>query len=765
MERPIPGSRLSDLSSPEVVPAAPEVPIARRFADEMLAPARSLPTMKQDPSGASIRFDALAKSAARWEKDLRKAFTGYAARLAASTDPAVREAIRKFDELPRWKRVESILLGGPESLLENLDRQHRVELMAVSGREAKAVWAPGKDGPGRNLKALPLEPAGVSTDLSDGILGRVKEGGEDRTVAVLFSDGQHNEGSSPLAMAQVLGGRKIPLHTIALGGAEHPYDLALLKVAGPETVFFKDRVRGEIILKDDMPAGRPFNLNIEGEGGVLWEKALVTEQVHRRTIPFDFPVQAIAERLSSRQDSDLRVLSLPLRMKVTVTPAEGEKEKQNNEGELLVRAIMHRRRMLILEGRPRWEHRYLRNMFERDEQWEVSSVMADAGAGGGWTRGRAAGQFPPDRESLFAFDLIVLGEVPRQHTRREEQEWIRDFVGKRGGALIAIDGARAHMAGYADTPLGPLLPVDWKADPPGGKPSALRLTESGARAAAFHLASEDGTNRGIWAALPPPHGLVPSRALPGSETLLEAMVGERAFPAVVFRRYQGGRVLYAAFDESWRWRYEAGDRHHVRYWNQVAQWIMEAPFAVRDKFVSLDVGRLNYAVGETAEFRVRLRDAAGKPLERADAEAVLFKDGVKSATVKLTAVEDSGGLFRGKTGELAEGRYEVQVRAPELPEAEMKAKVEFSTRPRERETGELDDPNCDEELLRQMSAQSGGEFFREEEADALASRLEPLSRERVIEADTMLWQSWWWFVPLVGILAAEWVVRKWKGML
>ncbi len=68
------------------------------------------------------------------------------------------------------------------------------------------------------------------------------------------------------------------------------------------------------------------------------------------------------------------------------------------------------------------------------------------------------------------------------------------------------------------------------------------------------------------------------------------------------------------------------------------------------------------------------------------------------------------------------------------------------------------------DLLRQMAASSGGESFGEEEAYALAARLEPLSMEKVVESTTILWQSYWWFLPIIAFLTAEWICRKWMGM-
>jgi hypothetical protein len=40
-----------------------------------------------------------------------------------------------------------------------------------------------------------------------------------------------------------------------------------------------------------------------------------------------------------------------------------------------------------------------------------------------------------------------------------------------------------------------------------------------------------------------------------------------------------------------------------------------------------------------------------------------------------------------------------------------------------------------------------------------------LSTGQVIESDTVLWQSWWWFLPIVLLLTIEWILRKRFGML
>jgi hypothetical protein len=64
-----------------------------------------------------------------------------------------------------------------------------------------------------------------------------------------------------------------------------------------------------------------------------------------------------------------------------------------------------------------------------------------------------------------------------------------------------------------------------------------------------------------------------------------------------------------------------------------------------------------------------------------------------------------------------------------------------------------------------MAAISGGEYLREENINRLADLLAPLSEGRVVESDTVLWQSYWWFLPIIVLLTIEWIVRKRVGML
>lgn len=677
----------------------------------------------------------------------------------------VREtALAKFDALPRWQRLQALLLEGENTkLLAKLGGNFDVRLLEISGAEARALWQPtGQES--TPPTSLPPPDGGI-TNLATALKNAAStDGRTERGAVVLFSDGQHNEGESPAEVAKILGGRGLPIFTIGFGPQARPRDLAVVKIEAPDSVFFEDRIQGQITLKDDLPAGLPFEVQVRDGDKILWQQPLVSDGSNVRRVPFSFPLsETVRERLKNKA-ADTELTAVPLEWQVSVSAVEGDREPGNNAATLRVRALTQKRRILILDGRARWETRYLRNMFERHEQWQVNTVIAGALADEkGFPRGEKDGQFPDAPALLQPYDLIIFGEVPRAVFKDEELRWMHDFVAARGGALVFIDGSRQHLKEYAGTPLAPLFPVEWKT--PGTREPGMKLSlsERAATLAPFALAPERTQNLETWSHLRPPHWIAGVTALPGAEVLVEAALGGKKAPAVVMRPFGAGKVLYQAFDDSWRWRYEVGDRHHVRYWNQLANWLAELPFAVRDKLISLDAGALTYRPGDSAEIRVRLRDGQGRPVTNAAVDAVLSRDGRRVATIRLAPDDNAGGLFRGRTAALEPGSYEVAVESAAIAERDAKARTGFKVEPLE--TGELTQLSLNEELLRQMSAASGGEYLREEHIDRLVELLAPMSQGRVIESDTVLAQSYWWFLPIVLLLTVEWIIRKRAGFL
>jgi len=353
--------------------------------------------------------------------------------------------------------------------------------------------------------------------------------------------------------------------------------------------------------------------------------------------------------------------------------------------------------------------------------------------------------------------------------KTNELGWIADFVGNRAGGLIMMDGARKELRTYTGTAIDPLLPVEW-IDGDAPPVQSFRLTDAGKAFQAFGgieplgWVGEMPAAKKAQPAMPvTPRWTAHVRALPGSEVLATAESGPASTPVLLTRRFGAGRVYYSAFDESWRWRLPEPEKYHERYWRQIALAIMEPPFAVQDSRVSLDTDAMNYRPGQKAGIRVRIRDEKGRPTDSATAYALLARNGQVVASVPLAPDENGGGLYHASTAGLGAGDYEVRVSVDGIPDSEIKARTEFHVAPAD--IGELTSLGCDEGLLREIAANGNGAYFRVENLDDLISRLRPLSSGRIVESETVLWQSWWWFGAVIGLLTTEWILRKRMGLL
>jgi hypothetical protein len=629
----------------------------------------------------------------------------------------------------------------------------------MNGAEARSVWssaAAATPPPER----IPNAPFGDATDLSVGLQYVVKQGeGSERGAVVILSDGRQNSGPPAQEAAKVLAERGWPVHTVVFGSTTPPRDISVDAVAVPSNVFAEDRLRGEIALGDALPPGLPFQLVVRQGKRVVWSKDLVSEGSGARKIPFDVAVKELVDAVVEGRTGGVERVGLPIELTAAIQPIEADMEKANNERSFRFRAVSEKRRILLVDGRSRWETRYIRNLFERDEQWEVTTAVAGTDpATPGFTRGKRRTDLPSDLRDWESFDLVIFGDVPSGLWKAGELETVRDFVGRRGGALIFIDGARNHLRGYGGTALEPLLPVEWKNVMGRSGLKSIQLTPGGSALAAFALATEG--NAEVWAKLVPPFWASGATVLPGAETLAEFTSLEGNTPAIVYRPFGAGKVLYHAFDESWRWRYEVADLYHVRYWNQIANYIAELPFAVRDRYVALDSGSISYQPGEKADVRVRLRNAEGRAITDAALTAIVWRDGLQVATLQLDP--DESGVYRGRTAELESGNYEVSLASAGVPEGQLQARTSFKVEPvQTRERTEL---SANEPLMSALAKTAGGRCLVEESIGELATILEPLSEGRVEESHTDLWQSPWMLGLLIALLTVEWIWRKRVGM-
>lgn len=751
----------ADLSSPAglVQPETRRDELARSFADQVASPAAALREVV--PEGQDDAAGEVIASLHEWESQLRELFEAYAADALARGEPQAVTAAAAFDSVTRSERAGRIVESTrqEQSLAAALQATSDVEIRTTS---AEAQASRLRDGSGAGQT-----PALLGTDLAAALAG-IEPSEDRRQAVVLLSDGRHNTGAAPAEAAASLGRRDVAIYPVLVGSPLPPPDLTVLEVVGPAAVHKDDQVTGRIVLLDAMPPGSAFTLRISDGETKLWEKELETTGRGRREIEFAFKIDDAAESRLPPQQRGTKFNELLLPLTASADVVSGEMQEANNTGELPVRVTLGTGKMLIIDGRPRWDSRYIASLLGRDKRWEIHEVLGPAP--GGRTLPRGDGGIPRSREELFEYDVIVLGEVPVAWWRGDELAWLADFVDERGGGLIVIDGMRQMLREYSGTPLDRVLPV-MREDGPPVRVASLGLTVPGAARDALRLEPESSRNAQLWQSLPAPRWIMPVSPLPGGEVLLEAATDDGAkMPAIVASRVGRGRVWYQAFDETWRWRKDAENRWQSRYWSGVANRIMEPPFAVEDKFVALGVEQAAVELGEKIGVRARLKDENGRPISgdaagRINASAVLLKDGAPVGEGRLVPDASGGGLFRADINAPRDaGAYEVAVTADVYSDQQLSARAGVLVR-RPAASGELARLDADEPLMRQLADVSGGRFLREYEAAELPVLLAGLSRSRTVTSEYDIWTSWPLFGLAVLLLGIEWLIRRRTGML
>ena len=109
-------------------------------------------------------------------------------------------------------------------------------------------------------------------------------------------------------------------------------------------------------------------------------------------------------------------------------------------------------------------------------------------------------RFPKDVRNIFEYDLIILGDVSSKYFKPGQLELLEEQIREHGGSLIMLAGSLSAPAGYQNTPVERILPVDLGV----GKPQVVgdnqfpRLPEDEAHSPITVLADDADVNQRIW---------------------------------------------------------------------------------------------------------------------------------------------------------------------------------------------------------------------------------------------------------------------------
>jgi hypothetical protein len=507
-----------------------------------------------------------------------------------------------------------------------------------------------------------------------------------------------------------------------------------------------------VTIKQQLPEGRPFEVEVVHEGRVVWTETFDSDGQSTRRIDFRIP----GEKLLTSNSSTTRQKAVPIELQFRIRHPGNDASSSNDTLPSSLWGVVRKNRVMVVDRRGRWETRYIKNAFQRDSTWELETVL-------GPEEFREK-MFPKSRESLMGLDLLVISIDSASNFGAAQWKWIQDFVAETGGGIIWIDSGREPPPDAIAKLHSEWLPVRFDSDTSPVAIQSLDVKENAIEQRAFAFEEESAANRKLWESLPPPRIVRRVELAPGAELLVAGKTeSNREWPIIATRRFGQGRVLYVANDESWRWRYNVADLYHQRFWSQLAQWVMQAPYAVENDYVALDAGDRAYALGQDIPLRARARDSNQSPLTGARTRAIVTREDGHQEEVSLQ--EDAGvpGTYSAALRSLAPGQYNVRLQVAGLPEEALQLQTEFIVQPAE--DLEMQSLAANGSLLEQIAQITGGQSFPESQRDQLAEALRRYQTGKIEQVQTLLWQSYPWFTLTIALLAMEWILRKRAGLV
>ena len=586
---------------------------------------------------------------------------------------------------------------------------------------------------------------------------------------VVVSDGADNSDSDPLIKAREFGARQIPVFTLGVGQEDIPQDIGIVDVSAAKTVLEGSVFSVQVGVNHQGYEGQEIELSImDGDTQVVSDTVILgAEGVTRR-----YDLELTPER------PELIVYDLQVELQT------GEIIEKNNSYSFLVdNTEKEPLDVLYIEGHPRNEYKFIRRAVAGDNSLRMATYL-QTGPEKYYRQGiesatELSSGFPKDREALYQYEAIILGDIGTDFFNADQLQMIEDFVAERGGGLLMSGMVDEEFIG---TPIADILPISLveesflpnhlrggirRGEHPTGELYYPRLTNNGEFSPLLRLSADDAENQRLWRQLPELQGVyVTGRVKPGATVLLEhplLQYQNQALPVLVSQRYGSGRSMSITTASSWRWQMmlPSADESHETLWRQLIRWLaVSAP-----ERISIEFDREFYNVGD----EVNVKATVLNDEYEADNDATLWMQTANPLAEFIDSPMqrdiEGEGVYRASFAVEEEGIYSLLVdvasAAGEASSSSSEKRAAFVVTPSLRE---YTNAELDRGLLERIAAASGGSYFNLQDADALIDAIEftPNAYSKEVQID--LWDRPWLLALLILLLCVDWVARRMKGL-
>ncbi|MCO8123255.1 VWA domain-containing protein [Stieleria sp. TO1_6] len=681
---------------------------------------------------------------------------------------------------PSGKPLITVLVDATQSMLvDDCDDQTRWKQALQAAEQVRSSAGEKYDVSivrfGQVTRTLKLdegqtEPDGSNTNLAAVLRQAIAVGRPQGHAIALLSDGAHNVGSalSVTATADAARAVDVPIYTSVFGGSIGASNLAI-SARNPQLMTFPDR-------------SVAVNLQLSGRG---FGGRLVTVGL------YDDGQSIAAKRVRLQPDGptevqfELRPDTAGLyRYVATVDALDGEVTAADNTASLQLQVIDEPIGVLLLEGKPYWDTKFLAANLAADPSIELTSLirirddrlmrrtdLASMGAdpidtpdqpNSVWQIVDSNTSDWNDPQKLKQYRVIVLGRSIEVFLDDESIERLRHWISFDGGALVC---ARGEPTSQIERRLSQLLPVRWNGV--GEVHARGQLTSLGRSAA---LVGEDSAGIDPITALPSlAIASKPKTTLGLPQVLVQSVLDDsgQTVPIVSHQPFGSGQSVVVEGAGMWRWAFLPPDQAdaekvYAGLWQGLMQWLISQQDLLPGQQLALRSDRLNYVTGDDVTGTVLVSDQ-----ERTEVPDCLVEGGDLELPRRAAPVAqaDQPGVFRLNFGPLPPGHYVATLQSPaENGQTADGLVTEFDVRDPWFERLQVDSRPG---LMRQISERSGGKVLPPDQIGTVASDHQQHLRHSRPERNRKipLWDRSWVLLSVLAGWTVCWIARRQSGLI
>lgn len=601
--------------------------------------------------------------------------------------------------------------------------------------------------------------------------------GEELSGVVFVTDGCDTEGAEIDAASRRFARAGAKITTVVTGSLSNRVDAAIVRLDAPETVFLGDKIRPAADVRAYGMKGRSLAVRLlEGDREIEKQTFEVDSDEWSKLVRFvyDPPGKGVVS------------------CRVVLDAPDGDSEPRNDKWAFDTAVSDDRTNVLLIDGTPRWEFRYLRNLFyARDksvhlqyfiaEPDRIAAVDASPAPAADATRkfGDAeAGSLPETYDDWRKFDVIIVGDVAPGVLDAEARLSIKRAVEERGAMLVVISGIKHMPVAYADDPFAQLLPVSLTNST--GEVTAewmnakvnFALTPSGCSHPVTMMSSTASQNERTWNSIPPARSrLAGLRARKNAETLLYG--GDSTVldaPLLTLAGFGRGKVAFFATDQTWLLRYRTGDRYHHRFWGNLLQWGAGEKLRDGNRHARVGTDVIEVCPGGKVKIVCRFSDRDSMPILDASPVAVVTTADGRKNRISLVKRQGGNGYYEGVFGDTeVKGRYTVEIeedalkaRLGELWPAKLSTFFRSGSSANPVEYVSL---KASVDVPARMARLSGGKVYKAgENIDEISTSFGAGSTDVTERIEDPIWNHPFALAVIIAALAALWILRKRKGL-